>query len=179
MAVGEPQRPAATSREALKWLPPLGEALKINVDGAFINHSGEAAAGVVVRNSKGEVLLSASRCLINCRDAEHAEALACLVGARLAQRWRMANLFLEADCSTVIDKLAANCMDRSVVGPIIRDIGEEIKNLNSISFSKVRREQNKVAHELAHLAIRTGNSQVFVESVPECASTLVCNELVA
>ncbi|CAN6270424.1 unnamed protein product, partial [Urochloa humidicola] len=100
MAAGEPQRPAATSREALKWLPPLGEALKINVDGAFINHSGEAAAGVVVRNSKGEVLLSASRRLINCRDAEHAEALACLEGARLAQRWRMANLFLEADCST-------------------------------------------------------------------------------
>lgn len=111
--------PVSTSREEKKWVAPEGEVLKINVDGAFINLSGEAAVGVVIRDCKGEPLLSACRWLRHCRDAEEAEAQACLEGVRLAERWREKILILESDCSTVIDKLAALGIDRSPVAPII------------------------------------------------------------
>jgi hypothetical protein len=42
-----------------RWSPPSGDSLKINVDGAFINESGAAAVGVVVRDNKGKPLLMA------------------------------------------------------------------------------------------------------------------------
>jgi hypothetical protein len=44
----------------------------------------------------------------------------------------------------------------------------------AISF---RREQNKIAHELAHLASRLNECQVLLNSPHESVSNLVCNEL--
>ncbi|CAN6246400.1 unnamed protein product [Urochloa humidicola] len=62
-----------------RWAPPREQELKANVDGAFINETGKAAIGVVMRDCRGRPLVSAWRTLTFCRDAEDAEAQACLV----------------------------------------------------------------------------------------------------
>jgi hypothetical protein len=48
----------------------------MNVDAAFRAESGEAAAGVVVRNHLGETVATASSVLQRCADVEEAEAFA-------------------------------------------------------------------------------------------------------
>lgn len=53
-----------------KWLPPDGEGLKINVDGAFIPGSGKGAIGIIIRNCRGQHLLSAWKELKHCTDVE-------------------------------------------------------------------------------------------------------------
>lgn len=58
----------------LKWLPPDGEDLNINVDGALIPASGKGAIGIIIRNCRGQHLLSAWKGPKHCRDAEEAEA---------------------------------------------------------------------------------------------------------
>jgi hypothetical protein len=42
-----------------KWEPPPAGWIKFNVDGSFVQQSGEAGVGVIARDSKGDVLLTA------------------------------------------------------------------------------------------------------------------------
>jgi ribonuclease HI len=140
------------------WKPPAEQVIKINTDGAF-RKTGHAATGVIARNSSGCLLAATWSRLAHCRDAEEAEARACLEGVMLAQQWPDSPVCVETDCAQVIRKLLAKNMDRSLVSPIISDILEEGSKLQSVSFSKIRREQNKVAHELAQLALRSGNGR--------------------
>jgi ribonuclease HI len=159
------------------WTPPIGDDIEINVDGAFIQETGREAVGVIIRNSRGHHLLSAWKLVKHCRDAEEAEAWACLEGIRLALRWPDKQIIMEADCASVIGKLQTGCEDKSVIAPIIRDILKETCLLLGVTFKKIRREQNKVAHSLAHLAIRSNECRVSLSNPPECMMNLICNEV--
>jgi ribonuclease HI len=162
------QRRAMARREDLWWVPPDARAIKINADGAFNKESRRAAVGVIAQDKEGQPLLAFWSSIAHCRDAEEAEALACLEGIVLGRRWPDHEMILESDCSQLVDKLQAKDRDRSLVAPIICDILKESSSLVSVSFSKVRREQNKVAHELAQLAMRSGDVQTSSASVPDC-----------
>jgi hypothetical protein len=59
-------------------------------------------------------------------------------------------MILEADCASVIGKLQVGCEDKSVIASIIRDTLQEARLLLGVSFKKIGREQNKVAHDLAN-----------------------------
>ncbi|GJM84555.1 hypothetical protein PR202_ga00238 [Eleusine coracana subsp. coracana] len=61
--------------------------VKVNVDGAFVEHTGEAGAGVIARDHTGQVILTAWRALFRCASAVEVEMLACLEGIRLAGEW--------------------------------------------------------------------------------------------
>jgi hypothetical protein len=140
-----PRRMEGKTRSDKRWVPPTGDVLKINVDGAFIQASGEAAASVIIRDGNGHHMLSAWKYLKHCRDAEEAEALACLEGIRAAQRWGDRQFVLETDCAAVYGKLQAMDEDRSVIGPIIRDTIQATLLLPRVNYLKIGREQNQVA----------------------------------
>lgn len=61
--------------------------------------------------------------------------------------------FLESDCATVVHKLEATEMDRSVVSAIIPDTRDEGRQFRSFVVRKVGTELNKIAHELAQLSV--------------------------
>jgi ribonuclease HI len=168
--------PAVNPKEDRRWIPPEGQALKVNVDGAFIRETGKAAIGVIVRDARGNPLLTAWRTLRWCHDAEEAEAMACLEGLRAAARWPDRVIILESDCSTVVGKLREAVLDRSLVGTVTCDALDATKDLMAVRFVKISREQNKVAHELAHFALRTTENRVSLEDIPDCIQPLVCSE---
>ncbi|KAF8692030.1 hypothetical protein HU200_039978 [Digitaria exilis] len=95
------------------WRPPPPNALKINADGAFNPESGGAAVGIVIRNDAGQPLLMAGRRLYYCKDAEEAEALACLEGICMGARWADMNIILESDCASVIKLFKEDLNDRA------------------------------------------------------------------
>jgi hypothetical protein len=51
-----------------------------------------------------------------------------------------------------------------------------MEGLCSLEIAKISRNQNNVAHELPHFAIRSGLSQVFFASFPDFVLSLVCND---
>jgi hypothetical protein len=64
--------------------------------------------------------------------------------------------------------------DREVPGEMPGCDGmEAIKALSEVSFSRVSRELNKVAYELAHLAIRSKESRVSLVDIADCIKSLV------
>jgi ribonuclease HI len=146
--------------------PPDAPVIKMNVDGTFKKESGRVAIGAIATDAGGQPLSALWSCLHSCRDAEEAEAMACLEGVKLGRRWPDCPIVLESDCSQIIDKLQAGSLDRSLVAPIVCDVVMECSLLLSVSFSKVRREQNKAAHELAQLAMRSEVVRVSSENVP-------------
>nr|CAB3447133.1 unnamed protein product [Digitaria exilis] len=115
-----------------KWSPPVGEGLKINVDGAYIGETGAAALGVNIRDSTGKPVLMAARLLSHCGDAETAEALACLEGLRMGARCADRDMVLEADNVAVIEKLRMGGTDRSAVSPVIHDALQEMRLLHKL-----------------------------------------------
>jgi hypothetical protein len=64
------------NKTMLFWSPPNENELKMNVDAALCTDSGEATAGIVVRNHQGSIVAAASIVLKKCKDVEEAEATA-------------------------------------------------------------------------------------------------------
>lgn len=164
-------------RPGKRWSPPQGEQLKINVDGAFIAEIGGAALGVVVKDKEGQPLLMACPKLHHCSNSETAEAQACLEGVCLGSRWPDKSFILEADNASVITKLKMGGVDRSLVAPIIHDTLHEAVRARSVEFAKIGREHNRIAHELAHRALVSGECRVSFTDFPGNIITVACKDI--
>ena len=133
---------------------------KINVDAAFSQLTGKAAVGVVIRDWKGVLQLTAWRIIFHCRDAEEAEAKACLEGVHMALRWPGIPMILESDCQSVVSKLRATGCDRSQLWQIIEETREVGGQLNRLQVIKISRDQSFLTYELA-LPLSLGCLSVF------------------
>jgi ribonuclease HI len=121
-----------------RWEPPPEGWLKLNVDGSFVVQTGEAGVGVV----------TAWRVLYRCASADEAEAQACAEGLRLASQWCPGPIVVESDSARILTAMETDAMDCSELGHIILEAKEYLQMLVYWKLHKVKREGNKVAHEL-------------------------------
>lgn len=56
-----------TLKQRTQWVAPPDGWMKVNVDGSFVEQSGEAGVGVVVRNHRGDVVCRHGGC---CSDMD-------------------------------------------------------------------------------------------------------------
>jgi ribonuclease HI len=119
------------------------------------------------------VKFTAWRALFNCASAAEAEAHACVEGLRLASQWCHHPIILESDCARVTQALLSMRPDRSELGFIIAEGKELSQLLLELKIVKVKRDCNKVAHELAALARRNTHSAVWLGQAPACAIDLI------
>lgn len=168
---GKPEkiRPAET------WEPPLKDWIKINVDGAY-DSSGKAGIGVVIRKADGSVLLTAWRVVFNGTSAEEVEALACKEGISLEVEWAKGRAIVESDCLTLIQKLRDRGPSISELCFVLDDIWSLGDSMPEIVFQAVRRERNRVAHELAQLAKKTTHTAGWRGRAPVCVEQLIAQE---
>jgi hypothetical protein len=95
--------------------------------------------------------------------------MACFEGVKLAHKWPCQQIVIESDYAQVVAKLKAGGGDKSLVATVIGDILMESSLVGGVSFRSIRRVHNKVAHELAHLALRSGVSRASTGiDVPSC-----------
>ena len=87
------------------WEAPTTGWLKMNVDGSFVPGSKEGGIGVVIRDDKGRVLLTAWSYISKGSDVEEIEALACREGLKLAVEWCKQRLILESDCRSLVETI--------------------------------------------------------------------------
>jgi ribonuclease HI len=97
------------------WSPPPAGWVKLNTDVGYRHSPGEASTGVVVRDDRGNVLLSAWKSLQHVASAEEAEAEACLQGLKLVAEWIRQPACVEADCATLIQAINRREEDRLVM----------------------------------------------------------------
>lgn len=95
------------------------------------------------------VLLTSWRLLRRCTSAMEAEAEACLEGVRLTAEWVQQQTVVESDCSQLIDGLRSAAPTRASWVGILKDIWAVGALLPEIAFSKIKRDANMIAHNLA------------------------------
>jgi ribonuclease HI len=144
-----------------RWERPPQGTLKISVDAAFNQMTGDAAVGMVIRDWEGSLKLTAWRVIFHCRDAEEAEAMACLEGVHMALRCPDVPMILESDCQSVVTKIQTKEHNRSSIWQVIKETWEVGAQLRSFKAVKINRAQNNLTHELAQFAIRSRECQAF------------------
>ncbi|WVZ73611.1 hypothetical protein U9M48_021897 [Paspalum notatum var. saurae] len=95
------------------WQKPGSGWVKVNVDGSFVEQTGQAGVGVIARDQEGSVIFTSWRVLFACTSAKEAEARACIEGLRLAAQWCHEPVILESDCAQIVEALRNAGVDRS------------------------------------------------------------------
>ncbi|KAL0429071.1 UNVERIFIED_CONTAM: LINE-1 retrotransposable element O protein [Sesamum radiatum] len=102
-----------------------------------------------------------------------AEALAAREAIRYAVRQECRTVFIEGDCSSLLDKIFEDRPDHSVVSPIVFYIKTLASQIQFVKFLFVRRSGNAVADKLARFAVNLeGDSSNF----PPELNTLLTGE---
>ncbi|KAK5825675.1 hypothetical protein PVK06_020533 [Gossypium arboreum] len=82
-------------------------------------------------------------------DAFVAEARACERAIWFARELGFQHIQIEGDSLAIIKKLQLDTLDRSVLGPIVVDIKQNMGLFVYVTFHHVRRDTNEAAHVLA------------------------------
>lgn len=162
-----------------KWQAPPSGWAKINVDGAFVSQTSKGSVGIVIRDHECNVLLSAWSVMRHCTSAEEVEATACrdvMVLIKLANEWIKMPLILETDCANVSSVLKATEEDRSQLWNIFQEARLALALSHKYQIVSVSRNANKVAHSLAHLALRNNSSTVWRAQAPGSVSELLAQD---
>lgn len=168
-----------TNIRKVGWTAPPEGWVKVNTDGAFILQSREAGVGVIIRDHTGKVLISSWTLLRSCASAEEAEALALRDGIRLLVEWVRLLAILELDCANLVSGLAASARDRSPLWCTLLEVKAMLALAQDYKIVKIPCEANRVAHCLAHYAIRSKSSVVWRFQAPQCVLELLrsdCNQ---
>jgi hypothetical protein len=167
-------------RQEAHCFPLDHDGIKNNVDRAFNLVTSADVVGVIARDNDGndgQPHIMVWRVVSRCRDAEEAEALALLEGAKIVEHWS-ANICVEfeSDCANLVQMVADPSMDRSAILAVIIDIKEILARRPLSLVWKIWREQNRITHNLANYALKSRMCKVSFSFVPLCIQDLVLND---
>ena len=75
------------------------------MDDSYLELTGEAGVGVVVRDRCGTVIFTAWKYFKKYGSAAEAKIIACMEGLRWANHWGLSQVIIELDCARVISSL--------------------------------------------------------------------------
>jgi hypothetical protein len=121
---------------------------------------------MLAMGSSGEIIFSACRRLLHCKDPFVAELLAVLEGVSLALHWCNSPLDIGVDCLEIVKVLNQEEMDRSAYSSLIEELKTLLK-VRQTCITHVRRGQNSSSHFLANYAREKAHTAVWFNSGPE------------
>ena len=136
------------------WSAPPSGLHKINVDGATFEDGRPSDVGVVIRDCKGVIVATSAKVLPTQYSVEVTKALAVEQGILLARQKMLSQVILESNSLSVVDAISSNS-PHGELQPIIQGILLLSFSFDIWKVKHLRREYNKVAHELAKLARET------------------------
>ncbi|XP_074293887.1 uncharacterized protein LOC141621071 [Silene latifolia] len=155
------------------WVIPPPEFVKVNVDAGLTDGEG-MSVGVVCRDERGAVLWGVSLVQEQQWDSQMAEAVAILEGINEAARRGHSKIVMESDCLPVIERLKKKDTGRSMFSLVLQDILFLCNSFSSVVWSYTSRENNSVAHYLAHPLPRVVGRFVWSDVLPPAANNAVC-----
>ena len=159
-----------------KWkAPPMG-FFKINTDAAAFEDGRKSCIGVVIRDNMGVVLAASSKVLSASYSAEILEALAMQDGVLLAREMEVSHAIFESDTLSIFQAINGG-IHGGELGHIIKNIREVAALFSWCSFKHLKREGNRVTHELAKVARNSGVSHVWKMSFPSFFEHLLIEDL--
>ena len=153
------------------WKPPPKDVYLINVDGAIPAKEGNPGIGVIIRDWNNQVVAALSKPLSGRFVVEETEAIAMEQGIVLAKELGLNQIILEGDSMQTVQAICSKDV-WGVAGHIIHGI---LEGMNGFIYAEARyicRNSNKIAHELAQQAKRSGEECKWFDEVPENLASL-------
>ncbi|RYR15710.1 hypothetical protein Ahy_B04g072626 [Arachis hypogaea] len=134
----------------IRWYPPDADYLKINVDGSFYAHNGNAACGGVVRDNLGK-FLKGFACNLGSCSIMHAELWGIIKGLQIAIDNGYNRIVIESDSMMAIGFIKVDCPRHHPCSPLLDDIKVLRRRLTQVSWKHILHEANGVADILARI----------------------------
>ncbi|KAK2378610.1 hypothetical protein QL285_066497 [Trifolium repens] len=172
---GRNSRPESDQR----WSKPLAGILKCNVDAACYAEQNFYCIGAHLRDDKDQFVGAFAKRFEGQPAIDEAET----IGVLEAFKWMQNSLnsanhiscYIETDSSHVAQALGNNAKNNSEFGVVI-ELGKSQLNLNKNWVSYVKRQADRVAHDLAHTTRFTVSFQVY-NYYPPYIKTTIMNEM--
>ncbi|MFQ6657295.1 hypothetical protein Gotur_027034 [Gossypium turneri] len=142
----------------------------IQFDAAFDANRYRSTSGIIVRDRRGEIKVLKTTLHSNISSPFLTEASACLQAIKLGTFMGIRSVTIMGDSKTVIKKCQTTDMDKSIIGPIIRDIQSYSSRFQEIIFQFILKSENYQAHKLAKEALIKGEERNLVRD------ERICNE---
>ncbi|KAK5771303.1 hypothetical protein PVK06_047499 [Gossypium arboreum] len=156
-------------RDLNKWVPPLPNWVKINVDTGFSAARQHAASGFIIRNDEWLIMGSGFKTHNLVRSVVLDEATVVLHGLQFAPEMGFSNVILESDSRPVIQNLQSSKEDYSEIRPLTWDAKALARNFSSCRFEFVARDWNSAAHAMAVEGLKRFEDFFWVEDAPVTA----------
>ncbi|MBA0577699.1 hypothetical protein Golob_025226 [Gossypium lobatum] len=135
-----------------QWKALDGDIIKVNFDASYQQQLPRAIAGIILRNNLRQIMGVCAYPINNIQDPVTAEAHACLQVVIYAEEMGFNNICVEGDALTILKKLQAKEVDRSVIAT------------------------NKVAHDMAVWGRRCEGPRYWVEEAPPEIERVIATE---
>ena len=145
------------------WKPPDPRQVKTNFDGAIFEDLQEAGIGVIIRNSKGEVLAALSKRIPTPSSVVILESFAARRAVQFIHEIGLRSSIFNCDSTTSISALRGRTLLHSSSSHLIKDILSLASSSQSFSFSHTYRQGNALVDAFAKRARRF--SLVWMESI--------------
>ncbi|KAI4998978.1 hypothetical protein ZWY2020_054842 [Hordeum vulgare] len=172
-----PAKQKAIQKRRDIWMTPLEGVVKLNSDAAIDSVGGRSRTGVVAGDHVGTFIGGRYSPYVGLTDPYISEALGCRDAMLLAKErgWPIIEVF--SDCKTVVDDWNGG-RDRSVCGPIFREMSSYLSSFQGFELIFSGREANEVAHVLASQGLATGMHFVTFDVIPDVLSAVVHSDYV-
>jgi ribonuclease HI len=158
------------------WTKPPRGWTKLNVDGSFVEDTGESGAGMVLRTDDGTIVFSACRYLGRSSTPLATELAACMEGIALARQWSEGPCIVEMDSTEAVALIHQKISGRPAEAYLVHEIKHLVGGDEKFKIELIRREQNNVSHVLANLSRSTMRTNFWLGSGPENIPVLAQEE---
>ena len=132
--------------QGIRWLAPTQGWYKANWDVAIDKSCRRMVIDVVVREEKGQVIVTMSKTRLGSIEPTMGEALASFHATSLYRNLGMQQLFLEGDAKLVVDAINSIMSTWSRFGHIVEDTQGILQTFSRWRCGFIHREANEVAH---------------------------------
>jgi ribonuclease HI len=123
--------------------------------------NGRVGLGAAVRDHLGTMCVAQTMAHLGFLDPTSAEAMVALMAAELCCDLGLLQIQLERDAKVVVEVVNSTISDDSCRGHLKEDIRTMLLHFSCWEMGYVRREENKVAHVLARLALNNNLDRVW------------------
>ncbi|KAK0592134.1 hypothetical protein LWI29_013838 [Acer saccharum] len=147
------QAVAVAAKAPSSWSPPLVGSLKLNTNTSVKKGSQRCGVGAVIRDEKGWIVAALSKNWLGNFSPEAGELIALREGLLLAQKLQLRISCVEVDAYNVASMVSGVSFEVGESEFVVADVRALFKEVGVQKCQSISRNGNRVAHNLASLAL--------------------------
>ncbi|XP_042979946.1 uncharacterized protein LOC122310130 [Carya illinoinensis] len=157
---------ATDVRKVCKWQPPQDGFLKFNVDGTMFSELKKAGIGLVLRDSRGAVVMATTVFEREVYEPATIELVVVLRGLQLCFPLRIPKLAIESDYLLLVQALQTEYETFSSNGNLLKGTKALMSYFQEVCIDHVNRMGNGVSYTLVRYAWNVSDVQTWWGNVP-------------